>query len=95
MKMKKRVVISKSALVGMLILGTTFPSTWPIAQATETQQTKQQTPSIDSSVPLLADSTGSMDTGETSSVLLSVTGILFLIGGLVFLYRKKSLRKQQ
>jgi len=48
MKMKKRVVISKSALVGMLILGTTFPSTWPIAQATETQQTEQQTPSIDS-----------------------------------------------
>ena len=41
MKMKKRVIISKSALVGMLILGTTFPSTWPIAQATETQQTKQ------------------------------------------------------
>ena len=34
-------------------------------------------------------------TGETSSVLLSVTGILFLIGGLVFLYRKKSWRKQQ
>ena len=64
MKMKKRVVISKSALVGMLILGTTFPSTWPIAQATETQQTEQQTPSIDSSVPLLADSTGSMDSGE-------------------------------
>ncbi|WP_241508361.1 bacterial Ig-like domain-containing protein [Enterococcus casseliflavus] len=62
--MKKRVVISKSALVGMLILGTTFPSTWPIAQATETQQTEQQTPSIDSSVPLLADSTGSMDSGE-------------------------------
>ncbi|WP_270267150.1 bacterial Ig-like domain-containing protein [Enterococcus casseliflavus] len=62
--MKKRVVISKSALVGMLILGTTFPSTWPIAQATETQQTEQQTPSIDSSVPLLTDSTGSMDTGE-------------------------------
>lgn len=31
-----------------------------------------------------------MNTGETSSVLLSVTGILFLIGGLVFLYRKKS-----
>ncbi|MFS1009226.1 hypothetical protein ACFC8U_07645 [Enterococcus casseliflavus] len=46
--MKKRVVISESALVGMLILGTTFPSTWPIAQASETQQTKQQTPSIDS-----------------------------------------------
>lgn len=86
MIMKKRVVISKSALVGMLILGTTFPSTWPIAQATDTQQT----PSIDSSVPLLADSTGNMNTGETSSVLLSVTGILFLIGGLVFLYRKKS-----
>ncbi|EOH83016.1 hypothetical protein IGK14_000524 [Enterococcus sp. DIV0970a] len=64
MKMKKRVVIIKSALVGMLILGTTFPSTWPIAQATETQQTEQQTPSIDSSVPLLADSTGSMDSGE-------------------------------
>ncbi|WP_270792507.1 bacterial Ig-like domain-containing protein [Enterococcus casseliflavus] len=62
--MKKRVVIIKSALVGMLILGTTFPSTWPIAQATETQQTEQQTPSIDSSVPLLADSTGSMDSGE-------------------------------
>ena len=81
MKMKKRVVISKSALVGMLILGTTFP--------------EQQTPSIDSTVPLLADSTGSMNTGETSSVLLSVTGILFLIGGLVFLYRKKSWRKQQ
>ncbi|WP_258317296.1 LPXTG cell wall anchor domain-containing protein [Enterococcus casseliflavus] len=34
-------------------------------------------------------------TGETSSVLLSVTGILFLIGGLVFLYRKKSWRKEQ
>ncbi len=34
-------------------------------------------------------------TGETSSVLLSVTGILFLIGGLVFLFRKKSWRKQQ
>ncbi len=64
MKMKKRVVISKSALVGLLILGTTFPSTWPIAQASETQQTEQQTPSIDSSVPLLTDSTGSMDTGE-------------------------------
>ncbi|MGM0095388.1 hypothetical protein IGI69_000567 [Enterococcus sp. DIV1083b] len=64
MKMKKRVVISKSALVGMLILGTTFPSTWPIAQATETQQTEQQTPSIDSTVPLLTASTGSMDTGE-------------------------------
>lgn len=32
-------------------------------------------------------------TGETSSVLLSVTGILFLIGGLVLLYRKKSWRK--
>ncbi len=32
MKMKKRVVISKSALVGMLILGTTFPSTWQIQQ---------------------------------------------------------------
>ncbi|MFS1067643.1 bacterial Ig-like domain-containing protein [Enterococcus casseliflavus] len=62
--MKKRVIVSKSALVGMLILGTTFPSTWPIAQATETQQTKQQTPSIDSSVPLLTASTGSMDTGE-------------------------------
>ncbi|MFS1000930.1 bacterial Ig-like domain-containing protein [Enterococcus casseliflavus] len=62
--MKKRVIISKSALVGMLILGTTFPSTWPIAQATETQQTEQQTPSIDSTVPLLTDSTGSMDTGE-------------------------------
>ncbi|WP_438739677.1 bacterial Ig-like domain-containing protein [Enterococcus sp. DIV1083b] len=62
--MKKRVVISKSALVGMLILGTTFPSTWPIAQATETQQTEQQTPSIDSTVPLLTASTGSMDTGE-------------------------------
>ena len=62
--MKKRVIISKSALVGMLILGTTFPSTWPIAQATETQQTEQQTPSIDSSVPLLTDSTGSMNTGE-------------------------------
>jgi len=64
MKMKKRVIISKSALVGMLILGTTFPSTWPIAQATETQQTEQQTPSIDSSVPLLTDSTGSMNSGE-------------------------------
>ncbi|MGF2088409.1 LPXTG cell wall anchor domain-containing protein [Enterococcus casseliflavus] len=36
-----------------------------------------------------------MNTGEISSVLLSVTGILFLIGGLVFLYRKKSWRKQQ
>ncbi|WP_373192816.1 bacterial Ig-like domain-containing protein [Enterococcus sp. RIT-PI-f] len=35
------------------------------------------------------------NTGETSSVLLSVTGILFLIGGLVFLFRKKSWRKQQ
>ena len=34
-------------------------------------------------------------TGETRSVLLSVTGILFLIGGLVFLFRKKSWRKQQ
>ncbi|WP_249850470.1 bacterial Ig-like domain-containing protein [Enterococcus casseliflavus] len=34
-------------------------------------------------------------TGETSSVLLSMTGILFLIGGLVFLFRKKSWRKQQ
>ena len=34
-------------------------------------------------------------TGETSSVLLSVTGSLFLIGRLVFLYRKKSWRKQQ
>ena len=67
MKMKKRVVISKSALVGMLILGTTFPSTWPIAQATETQQTEQQTPSIDSTVPLLTDSTGSMDTGEKTN----------------------------
>ena len=67
MKMKKRVIISKSALVGMLILGTTFPSTWPIAQATETQQTKQQTPSIDSTVPLLTDSTGSMDTGEKTN----------------------------
>ncbi|MFB8607202.1 bacterial Ig-like domain-containing protein [Enterococcus casseliflavus] len=65
--MKKRVVISKSALVGMLILGTTFPSTWPIAQATETQQTEQQTPSIDSTVPLLTDSTGSMDTGEKTN----------------------------
>ncbi|WP_438769449.1 bacterial Ig-like domain-containing protein [Enterococcus sp. DIV0213h] len=65
--MKKRVIISKSALVGMLILGTTFPSTWPIAQATETQQTKQQTPSIDSTVPLLTDSTGSMDTGEKTN----------------------------
>ncbi|MGM0101251.1 hypothetical protein IGI89_000456 [Enterococcus sp. AZ141] len=62
--MKKRVVIIKSGLIGMLILGTTFPSTWPIAQATETQQTEQQTPFIDSSVPLLADSTGSMNTGE-------------------------------
>ncbi len=67
MKMKKRVVISKSALVGMLILGTTFPSTWPIAQAIETQQTEQQTPSIDSTVPLLTDSTGSMDTGEKTN----------------------------
>jgi hypothetical protein len=63
-KMKKRVVIIKSGLIGMLILGTTFPSTWPIAQATERQQTEQQTPFIDSSVPLLADSTGSMNTGE-------------------------------
>ncbi|EPH95950.1 bacterial group 3 Ig-like protein, partial [Enterococcus faecalis 06-MB-DW-09] len=63
-KMKKRVVIIKSGLIGMLILGTTFPSTWPIAQATETQQTEQQTPFIDSSVPLLADSSGSMNTGE-------------------------------
>ncbi|WP_429969044.1 bacterial Ig-like domain-containing protein [Enterococcus sp. AZ136] len=62
--MKKRVVIIKSGLIGMLILGTTFPSTWPIAQATERQQTEQQTPFIDSSVPLLADSTGSMNTGE-------------------------------
>ncbi len=62
--MKKRVVIIKSGLIGMLILGTTFPSTWPIAQATETQQTEQQTPFIDSSVPLLADSSGSMNTGE-------------------------------
>ena len=62
--MKKRVVIIKSGLIGMLILGTTFPSTWPIAQATETQQTEQQTPFIDSAVPLLADSTGSMNTGE-------------------------------
>jgi len=63
-KMKKRVVIIKRGLIGMLILGTTFPSTWPIAQATETQQTEQQTPFIDSSVPLLADSSGSMNTGE-------------------------------
>lgn len=62
--MKKRVVIIKRGLIGMLILGTTFPSTWPIAQATETQQTEQQTPFIDSSVPLLADSSGSMNTGE-------------------------------
>ncbi|WP_430608020.1 hypothetical protein IGI92_000626 [Enterococcus sp. DIV2379] len=65
--MKKRVVIIKSGLIGMLILGTTFPSTWPIAQATERQQIQEQTPPLHTIDSLLTEPAVDMNRGETAA----------------------------
>jgi LPXTG-motif cell wall-anchored protein len=66
-KMKKRVVIIKSGLIGMLILGTTFPIKWPIVHATERQQIQEQTPPLHTIDSLLTEPAVDMNRGETAA----------------------------
>ena len=65
--MKKRVVIIKSGLIGMLILGTTFPIKWPIVHATERQQIQEQTPPLHTIDSLLTEPAVDMNRGETAA----------------------------